>query len=238
MGCVCEVEGKIHLDLFLQHKDLIGGCKLKLKLVPHRPEFYFMVNDSTNKLTPSIVFEDIHLNVVKTKASEQVVQAQQMALYVGLIKYIINRTEVRAVTIETGATSRNIENVIIGQLPRRIYLGFVSNDAYSGNYKKNPFAFDHCNITSLACFVNDIQFPQRAYRPNFEKDQYLREYIEFLNSLIITQEWLAIGSTIKMVTLSLLSILVLTSVKAITRMVMSTFPEMAFCDLKLCLLPL
>lgn len=60
-GKLFEFEGKLDLDLFNQHKFLIGGTKLKLVLVQHRPEFTFYCTDSNAK--PFIIFEDIHLNI-------------------------------------------------------------------------------------------------------------------------------------------------------------------------------
>ena len=175
-GKECEMEGKLHMDLFSQHRALIGGTRMKLRLIPNRPEFYFMCSD--NNLIPKIHFEDIHLNIKKFRVSEDLLYAQLNALNLAPAKYIINRAEVRSVTIPDGVTSRNIENVINGILPRRIFLAFVPNEAYSGSFKKNPFAFRNCGINSLACFVNGEQVPRRAFTPDFSKGQYLREYLE------------------------------------------------------------
>jgi len=176
IGRECEIEGKLHLDMFMQHRALIGGTKLKIRLIPNKPNFYFMCSD--DKLHPTIHFEDIHLNIVKFRVSDEVLLAQMQALNVSPAKYILNRGEVRSVTIDGGATSRNIENVINGKLPRRVYVAFTSNDAYSGSFKKNPFFLNHFKINSLSCFVNGEQIPRKAYTPDFENDKYVREYLE------------------------------------------------------------
>ena len=175
-GKLCEIEGKLHLDMFLQHRILLGGTRLKLRLVPNRPEFYFMTSDNT--LIPRIEFEDLHLNITKCRVSEDVLVAQNQALSVAPVKYILTRSEVRTASIDSGVTSRNIENVINGQLPRRVYIAFTSNDAYGGNFKKNPYYFDHYNINSIAAYVNGEQFPRKAYTPDFENNLYIREFTE------------------------------------------------------------
>ena len=175
-GRICEIEGKLHLDMFFQHRALVGGTKMKLKLVPNRPEFYFMTSD--DKLIPKLFFEDIHLNIMKCKASEEIIMAHIQALNVNPVKYILNRAEVRSFTIDKGASSRSLENVINGQLPRRVYLAFVSNEAYSGSLTKNPYFFHHYHINSISCFINGEQFPRKAYTPDFDNDKYMREFIE------------------------------------------------------------
>ena len=66
-----------------------------------------------------------------------------------------------------------------GQLPRRTLVGFVSNDAFTGSLKKNPFEFKHFNVEFLACYLDGEQYPRLAYKPNFEKNLFSREYIMF-----------------------------------------------------------
>jgi len=175
-GKICEFEGRLHLDMLQQNRALIGGTKLKLKLVPNHPEFYFMCNDNT--LVPTVVFDELYLSVNKIKVSDDVIVGHLKALEVAPAKYVLDRVEVRSVTIDQGVTSKNIENVVVnGKIPRRVYIGFVGNDAYSGSYSTNPFNFEHFNITSIQGFVNGEPIIQRAYTPDFANDLYLREYI-------------------------------------------------------------
>ena len=100
IGAAVEIQGKLHLDLFQQNRSLIGGTKLRLKLVPNRPEFYFITNDPN--ILPRIEFEEMFLNIHKTRISEELLEAQLYALHVSPAKYIVNRSEVRTVTIDSG----------------------------------------------------------------------------------------------------------------------------------------
>jgi hypothetical protein len=176
IGRVCSLEGKLHLDLFFQPRVLLGGTPLKIRLVPNKSEFYFKTND--DKIIPRIEFLDIHLNVMKSRVSDELLLAHMRALSISSAKYPIVRSQVKTFTIDKGVTSRNLENVINGQLPRRIYLSFISNEAFGGSYTKNPFYYDSYNINSIACFVNGEQFPRRAYTPDFSSDDYTRELTE------------------------------------------------------------
>jgi len=179
-GKTCELEGKLHLDLAMQPKSVLGGTTLKIKLVPNKPEYYFMISD--DNLTAKIEFQDIHLNVVKETVTNNIVTAHRAALNVSPARYIISRNEVRSFTIDNGVTGKNLENVITGNMPRSIFVALISNDAYNGNYKKNPYYFHHYNVNSICCYLNGEPYPLRALTPDFKNNIYLREYFGLLRS--------------------------------------------------------
>ena len=47
-----------------------------------------------------------------------------------------------------------LDNIHSGQLPRRVFVSFVSNTAFCGYYNLNPFKFDHFNISSLDIYFD------------------------------------------------------------------------------------
>lgn len=177
-GRLCEFWTPLHVDLFQQAKDLIGGLVLKIRLIPNRPEHFFMVEDS--KIQPSIYFEEIYLHVKQRIINGDVALGVLQGLNVSPVKYPINRVEVRTHTIDIGTTSRNIENIYSGTIPRRVYICFVNNQAYSGSYSKNPFYFHHYDISSIACFVNSQMIGRKPFKPEYELEYLGREYINLL----------------------------------------------------------
>ncbi|RWS18705.1 hypothetical protein B4U80_07203 [Leptotrombidium deliense] len=64
----------------------------------------------------------------------------------------------------------------MGQLPRRIIVGFVDNSALKDSLGHNIFHFHHYNISFIACYVNGVQFPSKVYQPNFERKLCNREF--------------------------------------------------------------
>ena len=179
LGRVCEFWTPINVDLFQQGKDLIGGITVKIRLIPNRPEHFFMVTDGT-KILPSVIFEDIYLHVKQRSINGDVTLGVLQGLQISPAKYPINRVEVRSHTIDQGTTTRNLENIYIGTAPRRVYVCFVNNEAYSGSYTKNPFYFQHYDIASIACFVNSEMIGRRPYKPDYDLNYFGREYINFL----------------------------------------------------------
>jgi hypothetical protein len=59
------------------------------------------------------------------------------------------------------------DNVFLGQLPQEIVVGFVDNDALSGNYTKNPYNFKHMNISHFVAKYGGVQVPATPLTPHF-----------------------------------------------------------------------
>ena len=92
-------------------------------------------------------------------------------------KYPFTRGEIK--TFEINQNNRNVtyDNLYLGKLPKRLFIGFVDSNAYDGNKTKNPFNFKHYNINFLTLYKNGVQVPSQAYTPNFEEKQNMRSYI-------------------------------------------------------------
>ena len=44
--------------------------------------------------------------------------------------------------------------MILGQLPKRIIIGFIDNEAFNGDFKLNPFNFHNYKINYLSLYVD------------------------------------------------------------------------------------
>ena len=69
--------------------------------------------------------------------------------------------------MHTGILGDTLDNVILGQLPKRIVIGFVDNRAFNGSRAKNPINFHHFNINYLSLYVDDFQVPIKTLQPRF-----------------------------------------------------------------------
>jgi hypothetical protein len=202
-GVSIELMGKLHLDMAFQPRAILGGTKLKITLVPHYPNFYLMNKDQN--LVPNVEFENVVFYAHRSKVNESVVHAHNVALTKATAKYPICRSMVKAFNINSGNHTISIDNALNGQLPRRVFIAMVTNDAFTGNFSKNPFRFEHFNLNHLALYVGGEQHPINGYNPDFENKLYVREYIglfEALNqlntdsTLLLSKEQWANGNTI------------------------------------------
>jgi hypothetical protein len=175
---VVQLIGKLHTDLSLQHKALLGGCTVKIRLQLNDSSFFLLNGD--NLLTPKFKLQECFLNVVKLRVSSDVLIGHSKALNMSAAIYPITREEVKTFTVQINTSSAFLENIVIGKLPTKLYLALVDNQAFLGNVSLNPFNFQHFDLNYLAFFVNGIQFPSIAYTPNFKSNFYMRELNNFI----------------------------------------------------------
>ena len=202
-GKIIKLMGKLHLDLAFQPKAILGGTTIKLTLVPNDPAFYLFTSDTS--IVPEVVFESVSLYVHRSKVNFPIVEGHNLALNKQTAKYPICRSNVKSFTISSGTVNASIDNAISGQLPRRIFIAMVPNDAFTGVLNKNPFDFKNYKLNYIATYIDGVQYPSKPYQPNFDKNLTLREYLglfESLNQLTTDSaltlkhtEWIA-GNTI------------------------------------------
>lgn len=176
-----EIYGRLHSDLVFQNKVLLGGCKLTLRILFNDSKFVLQCTDANIK--PEIQVVDATLRTVRYKVSQEIVEAHDAALQVTPSKYILAVSRVKPFHIIKGVTESNIENIQSGQLPRRLFIGFVDTEAYNGHYTKSPYTFNHFDLNSIALYVNGEQIPPRPYTPNFDTACYAKEYISLFEAL-------------------------------------------------------
>ena len=55
-------------------------------------------------------------------------------------------------------------------------IAMVDNDAFTGAYNKNPFAFKHYDLEFLAVYVDGQQYPANPHQPDFQSGSAVREF--------------------------------------------------------------
>ena len=80
--------------------------------------------------------------------------------------------------------SLNWENAHVGQLPNRIFIVMVDNDAHTGSIVKNPFNLKHFNASQVDIYLNG-EMPGPPLKLNFTDNQYIDGY----RSLFATAGW-------------------------------------------------
>lgn len=172
-----DLIGHLHCDVFNQDKFLINGVEVRVRLVRSKDSFCLMESNSQSKIR----ILDASLLVRRTKVSPGVLLAHARMLSKATAKYPLTRVEVKTFTIHSGLVRESLDNVILGQLPKRIIVGFVDNKAFNGNRKLNPFNFKNYGINFFSLYVDGMQIPSRPLQPNFSKEEPL--YVEAFHTL-------------------------------------------------------
>ncbi|XP_063912035.1 uncharacterized protein F54H12.2-like [Zophobas morio] len=158
-----DLIGHLNCDLFNQNKFLINGVELRIKLVRSRNNFALMSAGTKGK----IQINNATLLVRRVKINPTVMLAHAKALELTTAKYPITRTEIKILTLPQGVLSKSLDNIFLGQLPKRVAICFVSNRAFNGDFTLNPFNFQHFGLNFMVLYVDGQQVPCKPFQPAF-----------------------------------------------------------------------
>jgi hypothetical protein len=150
-----DLQGPVFHDLFTMSRYLLNQVDVKLKLYRTSPAFSLCTGEAaTTKYKIEIL--DIYLLAKKIRVNPAVIYGHSKILESKNAKYPFDRVECRSQSIATGSTSFYWENLFQGVKPKRVVIGFVISKAVSGDYKSNPFNFEHCDIKSICLYADGI----------------------------------------------------------------------------------
>lgn len=182
-----EMIGHLHGDIFNQGKFLVNGVEMRLKLVRSKDSFNLISSNAENKFKVNII--NASLIIRKARINPSVLLAHEKVLSTTTAKYPLARAEVKVLTIPSGVQGKVLDNVFLGQMPKRCIIGFVSNKAFNGSFDTNPFDFKHNNLNLLSVYVDGQQIPPKTLTPIFSNNAFTSVYhtlfsgtgIHFLN---------------------------------------------------------
>ena len=169
---IVDFEGMLNLDLTFQEKAIPGLTHVVLELLPHQPNFYLK---TTGDFVVKVDFLDTNWTVHKSQVTPQLLSGLNYGLSKAPARYAITRADVRHTTIPANVLDYSLDNIVIGVLPRRVFLGLVSNDAFNGQ-TTDPFRFQHYNVNFVSAFIDGTPYPQRPFTPDFKQNTFVREF--------------------------------------------------------------
>lgn len=182
-----EMIGHLHGDIFNQEKFLMNGVELRVKLVRSKESFNLMCTTLDSKLKVQIYYATLIMR--KVRINPTVLLAHEKVLATTTAKYPVTRAEVKVLTIASGVQGKNLDNVFLGQIPKRCIIGFVDNAAFNGTLNLNPFNFSNHDLNLFSIYVDGQQIPAKTLLPNFSDNVFTDAYhtlfsgtgIHFLN---------------------------------------------------------
>ena len=179
------LNGRPHLDLFHQDKDIPPGCPIFIRLIPAAANF-FLKRPEANQAQYRLQIINIRLWIrTKELAPSLQLAHDQMLLKGNNIRIPFTKVALKHLTIPAGVTAINFDNVYQGVLPSRLLIAFVSDTAMNAGPNTNPFRFENLNLSFLQLILNGEAYPRQAYQPNFDTGDYIREYLGLLETLNI-----------------------------------------------------
>jgi len=175
-GGIVSMQGPLHLDLLFQDRYLPSDVGAQLRFVRSKDAFSLM-SDAAN---PSfrIKIHECKLLIRKVNISPSVFIAQAKAFEVGNAKYPIRRVVCKSYSVATGMRDNVHEGLFTGQIPSRIVIAMVENQAFNGSYERNPFNFKHFNLSSIKIYVDGQAHSNiKPIECDFDNHQSLMGYL-------------------------------------------------------------
>jgi len=216
----CEVYCNwLQLDILNTDKLYPNGMKLKFVFERNVPEWCLLEKapdpptppaaGQTAKPTPppinyEIVIEEMHMQMRKIALADNLLldHEREFARQRSAI-YPYTNSILKKFTIQKGQTTEYLPAVITGKLPTQILLVMNETAADLGDIRKNPFHFQHFNLTRAGLSV-DGQL-KKEYRCDFANDQFdelLAAYYQNVSihnsnsGVLINKEYFKGGATI------------------------------------------
>jgi hypothetical protein len=173
-----ELLGRIHSDIFFQHRYMLNEITIRIKLHRSKDKFCLMAEGAEQY---KILITDAVLLIRKVKISPSVYLAHAKALENGMAKYPVKRVICKTATVSTGTQDYINEKLFTGQLPTRLIIGCVDNRAYNGNYGLNPYNFQHFSLSSLSVFLDGQQHGVKQLDLNYANGNYVNAYMNLFS---------------------------------------------------------
>ena len=158
-----EMLGRLHSDILFQDRFLISNVPMKIKLTRSKDRFSLMAPAGAGEYMVRIHSAVLYYRSVAVKESIRL--AQEKVLLTSPVKYPVTRVQCRYYSIATGMSSINLQDFYRGQMPTRIIIGCVDTDAFNGTFSKNPFNFQHKNLTEVSLHISDRTAPIKVLQP-------------------------------------------------------------------------
>ena len=177
---VYELYGPLFIGIMRQPRLLISLTDLRIKLTRASQKFALMVFGAE---ACKVIIESATLYVKRFTVNPSVIEGHASGLEKmnALYPHLYPRLLVHTVNKDSLETLR--DNIFPLQMPRSLFIAMVDHEAYSGDFKKNPFNFQHFNLNKLVLYRNGEVVQGRVFEPDYKDDKYADVYAWFMRSL-------------------------------------------------------
>lgn len=169
-----DMESVIHSDIFNSNKYMLNGVQMLIKLFKSKAQFALMTA-AGDEAKYVIHVTDAVLLVRKLKMSDALLIAHATTMLKHSAFYPITRVETKNITIGKDIQNFVLDNVVLGQIPQRVLIGFVDAASYNGDFHGNPFDFQHFNHNFLT-IATDSSVHVTPLKPNYAKKLFISSY--------------------------------------------------------------
>jgi hypothetical protein len=181
----------LNIDAFKGPIYLFPGINIKIRIHKMKDEFFLMSNGAVE----IFLIKDLKLRMRLVQTNEKFInQAKAIGNGNEPPAFLpFSQTKLRTFLVVKDISSFVWNNCIRGTIPQQIIIAFIDHEAYVGNYKKNPFAFENFGISRINLKINGNPYPSTPYSPNFESGDFLDLYEDFLRGIGVSDSNETVG---------------------------------------------
>ena len=141
--------------------------KVRLRLYRSKKPFCLMCAETNPNFKVKVV--DAVLKVRKVRISSNADLGITSALKEDTAKYPVRRVVIKSYSVSAGSMSRSVDHLLRDVIDQRVVIAMVDNDAFTGEFRKNPFNFQNYNITLCGLLKSNESFKTDLIKPIFQQ---------------------------------------------------------------------
>lgn len=181
-GARAQFIAKIDADIFNQELYLVNNIEIDIEVMPNPDEFTILSPDSLGAVRYRLEILDCRLFAKTVSLMDGLSLDIAKRLELTPARYAMRKTMLVSHLLTQGRTEAYI-NLFTEQVPRRLVVGMVANDAFRGSYTTSPFHFAPFDVREITIEANGLQYPAVPYNLRFAGRQYARPYHDMQESL-------------------------------------------------------
>lgn len=185
-----QLISRINCDLWNQPSLMIPHIEMTLEVTPHDNAFVIHAPDSINAEGEIVTNDNTYVLEVEScyllVKSLEIMDSLSLEFNAKLDKtpavYNVRKTVLKPFFISGGRFEFNgvLETEAV---PRRVTLGLVSNEAFTGSKRTSPFAFKPYGVREISVSTMGKQYPSVPYVLNYDRGHYLQAYNDTMDAL-------------------------------------------------------
>ncbi|EGT43153.1 hypothetical protein CAEBREN_10409 [Caenorhabditis brenneri] len=178
-----QVAANISIDLMNQERVLLNGCNVKLTAYPNKSEFLIEAYNFGNQKFKFNV-RDVYALVNEFDLTDGLSnELEKEVLNHKMIQYPMISAQVRSFYIDPNRYDSPANTLFTSKMPRRIFLGLVSSEAYNGSFGTSPFDFKPFGLTDVHIDYCGQTLPGRPMDLDFENNKFIEAYVQLQETL-------------------------------------------------------
>jgi len=174
---------KPFLEVFHLSKLLIPGVQLQMQMYFNNPSLWSVVYGGARSLRLTEADVNVRLFLAQVRVTPSVYRELMESMKTGIVNYPTVRSEIRTYSHANPERYFECNNPFRNQLPNRVIVGLLRQDAFNGDAGRYPFSYQKFNLSSIKQLVSGEEYPYETLELQHDDDSKdLRGYYRFLQA--------------------------------------------------------